>query len=82
MLHSMVCAVHLADWPGLGNVPGKGWWDMEQGLEGKGHTFESCRVHHEKAAEDVKLSTWWGVATKWLPMTATQAKNRQAIPLT
>jgi hypothetical protein len=47
MLHSMVCAVHFADWPGLGNVLGKGWWDKEQGPEGKGHTFEPCRVRHE-----------------------------------
>jgi hypothetical protein len=37
-------AVHLADWPGLGNGPAGGWQGEEQGPKGDGHTFESCRV--------------------------------------
>ena len=41
---------HLADWRGRGNGPGRGFksaiW-VEQGSEGKGHTFESCRVRQK-----------------------------------
>src|SRR6202022_4636379 len=36
--------VHLADWPGVGNGPIRGWLGEEQGPKGKGHTFESCRT--------------------------------------
>jgi hypothetical protein len=46
-------AVHLADWPEVGNgQAGAGWgaktaiW-VEQGSEGKGQTFESCRVRQK-----------------------------------
>jgi hypothetical protein len=44
--------VHLADWPGLGNGPAKGWQGEEQGPKGKGHTFESCRVRQESMCRD------------------------------
>jgi hypothetical protein len=42
-----VATLNAADWPGLGN----GLQGLKRGRspEGKGHTFESCRVRQESA---------------------------------
>ena len=61
MLHSMVCAVHLVDWPGLGNVPGKGWCDKEQGPEGQAKDQDPNRAAVSRHRSHVVL----GAARLW-----------------